>query len=83
MTERVRSQVQESKIGFLRGIEDLTKRVKLWDSKFSKHRARTSRNRKISAHLLGYVSETSQERLPKQALLAEAKYEKTSWTTYN
>ena len=50
MTERVRSQMQESEINYLRKIERVTmfENVRS-NSKISQHRVATSANQKISA----------------------------------
>ena len=91
MTERVRSQVQESKMRYLRRIEGVTLFNKARSSEIRKSLNIEPLLLRIEISQLrwfDHVSKMPQERLPKQALLAKANGRKpvgrprTSWTNY-
>ena len=75
MTERMRSQVQASKMRFLRKIEGVTLFNKVRSSKIRKSlniEPLLLRIERSQLRWFGHVSRMPQERLPKQALLAKA-----------
>ena len=75
MTETMRSQVQASEMRFLRKIEGVTLFNKVRSSETRKSlsiEALLLRIERSRQRWFGHVSRMSQERLPKQALLAKA-----------
>ena len=91
MTERVPSQVQASKLRFLRRFEGVTLFNKVCSSKIRKSlniEALRHRIEKSQLRWFGHVSRMSQEKLPKLALIAKAndrrpvERPKTRWTNY-
>ena len=91
MTERMRSQVQASKMRFLRRIEGVTLFNKMRSSEIRKSLNIDPLLLQIERSQLrwfGNVSRMLQERLPKQALLAKANGRRavgrprTRWTDY-
>ena len=75
MTERMRSQVQASKMSFLRRIEGVTLFNKVRSSEIRKSlniEPLLLRIERFQLRWFGHVSRMPQERLPKQALLAKA-----------
>ena len=75
MTERVRSQVQASKMRFLQRIEGVTLYNKVRSSEIRKSlniEPLLGQIERSQLRWLGHVSRMSQERLPKLALLAKA-----------
>ena len=91
MTERVRSQVQESEMRFLQRIEGATLFSKVRSSKIQKSvniKPLLLRIERSHLRWFGHVSRMRQERLPTQALLAKANLRrlvgrpKTRWTNY-
>ena len=75
MTERVRSQVQASKMRFFRKIEGVTRFNKVRSSEIRKSlniEPLLLRIKRPQLRWLGNVSRMPQERLPKQTLLAKA-----------
>ena len=91
MTERMRSQVQASKMRFLRRIEEVTLFNKVRSSEIRKSlniKALLLRIKKSQLRWFGHVSRMPQERLPEQALHAKANGRRpvgrprTRWTDY-
>ena len=91
MTERMRSQVQASKMRFLRRIEGVTLFNKVRSSEIRKSlniEPLLLRIERSQLRWFGHVSRMPQERLPKQALLAKANGRRpvgrlrTRWTDY-
>ena len=91
MTKRVRSQVQASEMRFLRRIEGVTLFNKVRSSEIRKSlniEPLLLRIERSQLRWFGHVSRMPQERLPKQALLAEANGRRpvgrarTRWTDY-
>ena len=75
MTKRVRSQVQASESSFLRRIEGVTvfNKVRSFEIRKSINiEPLLLRFERFQLRWFGHVSRMSQERLPKQALLAKA-----------
>ena len=91
MTKRVRSQVQASESSFLRRIEGITvfNKVRSFEIRKSTNiEPLLLRFERSQLRWFGHVSRMSQERLPKQALLAKANGRRpvwrprTRWTDY-
>ena len=91
MTERVRSQVQESEMRFLQRIEgvNLFKKVRSFEIQKSRHiEPLLLRIKRSLLRWFGHVCKMPQERLPKQALLAKGNERRpvgrfrTRWTNY-
>ena len=91
MTERVRSQVQASKMRFLRRFEGVTLFNKVRSSEIQKSlniEPLLLRIERSQLRWFGHVNKMPQERLPKQALLARANGKRpvgrprTRWTDY-
>ena len=91
MTERMRSRVQASEMSFLRKIEGVTLFNKVRSSEIRKSlniEPLLFRIERSQLRWFGHVSRMSQERLPKQALLAKANGRRpvgrprTRWTDY-
>ena len=91
MTERVRSHVQASEMRFLRKMEGVTLFNKVRSSEIRKSlniEPLLLRIERSQLRWFGHVSRIPQERLPKQALLAEANVRRpigrprTRWTDY-
>ena len=83
MTERMRSQVQASKMRFLRRMEEVTLLSKVRSSEIQKSLIMDPllfRIERSQLRWFGHVSRMSQERLHKQALLSTANG-RTNWTT--
>ena len=79
MTERKRPQVQVSELRFLQRIEGVTPFNKVRSFEIRKFYASSHYFYKLkgfSLDGLGHVSRLSQERLPKQVLLAKANWRK-------
>ena len=75
MTKRVRSQVQASEMWFLQKIEGVTLFNKVRSSEIRKSlniKPLLLRIERCQLRWFGHVSRMPQERLPKQALLAQA-----------
>ena len=91
MTKRVRSQVQASEMRFLRKIEGVTLFNKVHSSEIRKSlniELLLLRIERSQLRWIGHVSRMTQEKLPKQALLAKANGRRpvgrprTTWTDY-